>query len=37
MWVRKENFVADKIEFYDRADRLAKRLVCSSIEKIDGY
>jgi outer membrane lipoprotein-sorting protein len=37
MWVRKDNFVADKIEFYDRADRLGKRLVCSSIEKIDGY
>jgi outer membrane lipoprotein-sorting protein len=37
MWVRRDNFVADKIEFYDRADRLAKRLVCSSIEKIDGY
>jgi outer membrane lipoprotein-sorting protein len=37
MWVRKENFVADKIEFYDRADRLSKRLACSNIEKIDGY
>jgi outer membrane lipoprotein-sorting protein len=37
MWVRKDNFVADKIEFYDRADRLSKRLVCGSIEKIDGY
>jgi outer membrane lipoprotein-sorting protein len=37
MWVRKDNFVADKIEFYDRADRLCKRLVSSRIEKIDGY
>ena len=37
MWVRKDNFVADKIEFYDRADRLSKRLVCSSLEEIDGY
>jgi outer membrane lipoprotein-sorting protein len=37
MWARKDNFVADKIEFYDRADRLSKRIVCSSIDKIDGY
>ena len=37
MWVRKDNFVADKIEFYDRADKLSKRMVCSSIDKIDGY
>jgi len=37
MWVRKNNFVADKIQFYDRANRLAKRLTSSRIEHIDGY
>jgi outer membrane lipoprotein-sorting protein len=37
MWVRKDNFVTDKIEFYDRAGRLCKRLTSSRIEKIDGY
>jgi outer membrane lipoprotein-sorting protein len=37
MWARKDNFVVDKIEFYDRADRLCKRLVSSRIEKIEGY
>ncbi len=37
MWVRRDNFVADKIEFYDRADRLCKRLTSSNFEKIDGY
>jgi outer membrane lipoprotein-sorting protein len=37
MWVRRDNFVTDKIEFYDRADRLCKRLTSSNFEKIDGY
>ena len=37
MWVRRDNFWADKIEFYNRADRLAKRLISSRIEQIDGY
>lgn len=37
MWVRKDNFVADRIEFFDRAERLYKRLTSSRIEKIDGY
>lgn len=37
MWVRKDNFMADKIEFYDRSGRLYKRLTGGGIEKIDGY
>jgi len=37
MWVRKDNFVANKIEFYDKADRLCKRLSSSNFEKVDGY
>jgi outer membrane lipoprotein-sorting protein len=37
IWVRKSNFMADKIEFYDQAGRLCKRLTSSRIEKIDGY
>lgn len=37
MWVRKDNFVADKIEFYDQAGRPCKRLTSSNFEKIDGY
>ena len=37
MWVRKDTFVADEIEFYDKAGRACKRLTSSSFEKIDGY
>jgi len=37
MWVRQDNFAADKIEFYDQAGRPCKRLTSSNFEKIDGY
>jgi outer membrane lipoprotein-sorting protein len=37
LWVRKDNFVGDKMELYDKAGRLCKRLTSSRIDKIDGY
>jgi outer membrane lipoprotein-sorting protein len=37
LWVRRDNFVPQTIEFYDRAGRLCKKLIGRDIEKIDGY
>jgi len=37
MWVRKDNFVADKIEFYDKAGRPCKRLSSINFEQVEGY
>jgi outer membrane lipoprotein-sorting protein len=37
LWVRSDNFIAFKTEFYDRRNTLCKRLTSTRIEKIDGY
>jgi outer membrane lipoprotein-sorting protein len=37
LWVRSDNFVTYKTEFYDRSNELSKRLTSTRIELIDGY
>lgn len=37
LWIRKDNYSLQKGEFYDRQNKLQRELLCSHIEKIDGY
>ncbi|MBQ1727981.1 MAG: outer membrane lipoprotein-sorting protein [Treponema sp.] len=37
VWIRKDNFILTKADFYDKQDNLHRKLVCSGIEKIDGF
>ncbi len=36
-WIRKDNYLLQKAEFYDRQNRLQRTLTCSDIKQIDGY
>ncbi|MBP5438445.1 MAG: outer membrane lipoprotein-sorting protein [Treponema sp.] len=37
VWIRKDNFIMTKADFYDKQDMLQRQLVCSGIEKIEGF
>lgn len=37
VWIRKDNYIMQKAEFYDRQNNLQRELLCSDIKKIDGY
>lgn len=37
LWIRKDNFLLAKGEYYDRQGALSRKLFCSDIEKIDGW
>lgn len=37
MWVRTDNFVITRIEFYDKSEKLRKVMTRDQIEHIDGY
>ncbi len=36
-WIRKDNFVPIRVDFYDRAGNLTKRMEVERLEQIDGY
>ena len=36
-WIRKDNYLPQKAEFYDRQNTLHRELLCEGIRKIDGY
>ena len=36
LWYRKDNYLVLKGEFYDRQEKLARKLTCSEIRQIDG-
>ena len=37
VWIRADNFMMVKAEFYDRQNRLQRELTCSDIKQVDGY
>ncbi len=36
-WIRKDNFMLCKAEFYDRQNELQRELICSDIKMVDGF
>ena len=36
LWIRKDNYILSKAEYYDRQNNLYKELSCSNIKQIDG-
>ncbi len=37
VWIRKDNYLVQKAEFFDRQNNLRRELSCSDITRIDGY
>ena len=37
VWIRKDNFIMTKADFYDKQDMLQRQLVCSGIEMVNGF
>ncbi len=36
-WIRKDNFVVQKIEFYDKKEKLIKKSITTVVQRIKGY